>query len=166
MHRGDPRSRVQYSPVDLQALELFVASDDVSGRPRLLSSNDNPIGFTSPMNEIFTWDSIHMDGSFRHAMASSTRRARVREVLPQLYLGRFATGLSNTMTDVPGVLVSTHSIHNSPSLPGSVVHTGVTVVRNFRENIRLSFSRTPHLSLWKEVWHDFGPVAIPEGLDV
>lgn len=61
-------------------------------------------------------------------MASSTKRARVREVLRELHLGRFPTGSSNTLTDVPGVLVSTHSIHSSQSSPRSVVNTGVTVI--------------------------------------
>ncbi|RCI10079.1 hypothetical protein L249_8567 [Ophiocordyceps polyrhachis-furcata BCC 54312] len=50
-------------------------------------------------------------------------RGRVREVLPQLYLGRFSTGTLNSITDVPGVLAHTQSLQ-----PDRDVNTGVTVI--------------------------------------
>jgi hypothetical protein len=59
-------------------------------------------------------------------------RARVRSVLPKLFLGHYAPGPLNSLTDVPGVLVSTQSIRlpKMASVDGKVVHhevnTGVT----------------------------------------
>ncbi|RDA92420.1 hypothetical protein CP533_4706 [Ophiocordyceps camponoti-saundersi (nom. inval.)] len=50
-------------------------------------------------------------------------RGRAREVLPQLYLGKFSTGTLNSITDVPGVLAHTQSLQ-----PDSDVNTGVTVI--------------------------------------
>ncbi|OAQ74144.1 peptidase family T4 protein [Pochonia chlamydosporia 170] len=53
-----------------------------------------------------------------------TRRARIRDVLPQLTLGKWATGPLNSITDVPGVLVHTESIHTDDKN----VNTGVTTI--------------------------------------
>jgi D-aminopeptidase len=50
-------------------------------------------------------------------------RDRIRNLLPNLYLGRWPTGQLNSITDVPGVLVHTQSIE-----PDSDVHTGVTTI--------------------------------------
>ncbi|PHH63051.1 hypothetical protein CDD80_1295 [Ophiocordyceps camponoti-rufipedis] len=50
-------------------------------------------------------------------------RGRVRDVLPQLYLGKFPTGPLNSITDVPGVLAHTQSVQ-----PDSQVNTGVTTI--------------------------------------
>ena len=50
-------------------------------------------------------------------------RARIREVLPQLDLGRWPPGRHNSITDVPGVLVNTQSIQ-----PDEQVNTGVTTI--------------------------------------
>jgi len=61
-------------------------------------------------------------------------RCRIRELLPELYLGRFPPGRLNSLTDVPGVLVHTESIHAAPSGKVDVVNTGVTTIlprRNF-----------------------------------
>lgn len=59
-------------------------------------------------------------------------RARVRDVLPDLFLGFHPTGKLNSITDVPGVLVSTQSIHrpegHNPAKPSSVINTGVTTI--------------------------------------
>lgn len=59
-------------------------------------------------------------------------RARVRDVLPDLFLGFHPTGRLNSITDVPGVLVSTQSIHrpegHNPAKPASVINTGVTTI--------------------------------------
>ena len=67
--------------------------------------------------------------------ASSPRdRARVRSVLPKLFLGSYPPGPLNSLTDVPGVLVSTQSIRlpKTRSVDGKVVHhevnTGVTTI--------------------------------------
>lgn len=56
-------------------------------------------------------------------MASSTSRARIREVLPNIRLGRWAPGKLNSITDVPGVLVHTESIQ-----PEQGINTGVTTI--------------------------------------
>ncbi|KIL88126.1 hypothetical protein FAVG1_08203 [Fusarium avenaceum] len=52
-----------------------------------------------------------------------SRRVRVRELLPELYLGKWKPGRLNSITDVPGVLVHTESIQ-----PDQDVNTGVTTV--------------------------------------
>ena len=65
---------------------------------------------------------------------SSSSRARVRSVLPNLFLGNYPPGPLNSLTDVPGVLVSTQSIRlpKTESVHGDVVHhevnTGVTTI--------------------------------------
>jgi D-aminopeptidase len=61
----------------------------------------------------------------------SSARQRVRELLPSVYLGRYETGPTNSLTDVEGVLVSTQSIHESPKYPdapASAINTGVTTI--------------------------------------
>ncbi|KIX95214.1 uncharacterized protein Z520_09130 [Fonsecaea multimorphosa CBS 102226] len=50
-------------------------------------------------------------------------RGRIRDIIPQLYLGRWIPGALNSITDVPGVLVHTPSIE-----PDNDVHTGVTTI--------------------------------------
>ncbi|KAK2594680.1 hypothetical protein QQS21_007589 [Conoideocrella luteorostrata] len=56
-------------------------------------------------------------------MAAPSRRARIREVLPQLSLGKWPPGPLNSITDVPGVLVHTESIHADQN-----VNTGITTI--------------------------------------
>ena len=63
--------------------------------------------------------------------SSSTPRQRVRDLLPTVYLGRYKPGPKNSLTDVPGVLVSTQSIHASPNYPDAkpgLINTGVTTI--------------------------------------
>ncbi|KAK1834996.1 peptidase family S58-domain-containing protein [Podospora conica] len=57
------------------------------------------------------------------------KRMRIRALLPRLPLGRFPPGPFNSLTDVPSVLVHTHSIHlpASPSGAGAV-NTGLTTI--------------------------------------
>ncbi|SPO06286.1 related to aminopeptidase [Cephalotrichum gorgonifer] len=55
---------------------------------------------------------------------SSAPRARIRDVLPGLDLGTHPTGPLNALTDVPGVLVHTQSIHQNDG----AVNTGVTTI--------------------------------------
>lgn len=59
-------------------------------------------------------------------------RARVRDVLPNLFLGFHPTGKLNSITDVSGVLVSTQSINRpegyNPEKPVSAINTGVTTI--------------------------------------
>lgn len=52
-----------------------------------------------------------------------SHRMRLRDILPQLHLGKWSTGPLNSITDVPGVLVHTESIH-----PDADVNTGVTTI--------------------------------------
>ena len=52
-----------------------------------------------------------------------SKRGRVRDILPKLYLGRWSPGPLNSITDVPGVLVHTQSIQ-----PDQEVNTGVTTI--------------------------------------
>lgn len=54
---------------------------------------------------------------------SESGRGRIRDIIPQLYLGRWTPGALNSITDVPGVLVHTQSIE-----PDDDVHTGVTTI--------------------------------------
>lgn len=61
-------------------------------------------------------------------MTSKLAPQRIRELLPDLHLGRFTRAASNTLTDIPGVLVSTHQINKSLQHPKKVVNTGVTVI--------------------------------------
>src|SRR5690348_6202946 len=58
-------------------------------------------------------------------MAGTDKRGRdrIRNILPDIYLGRWPTGRLNSITDVPGVLVHTQSIE-----PDDHVHTGVTTI--------------------------------------
>lgn len=58
-----------------------------------------------------------------------TKRLRIRALLPTLPLGRLPPGPLNSLTDVPSVLVHTHSIHLPPSPSGGgAVNTGVTTI--------------------------------------
>ncbi|KAH6621756.1 peptidase family S58-domain-containing protein [Boeremia exigua] len=62
---------------------------------------------------------------------SSSSRPRVRELLPTVYLGRYEPGPKNSLTDVAGVLVSTQSVHESPTYPDAPagsINTGVTTI--------------------------------------
>jgi D-aminopeptidase len=52
-----------------------------------------------------------------------TQRGRIRDVIPNLQIGRWSPGKLNSITDVPGVLVHTQSIHE-----GQDVNTGVTTI--------------------------------------
>ena len=62
-------------------------------------------------------------------MPSSTHpkkqtRARIRDVIPNIRIGNYSPGLLNALTDVPGVLVNTQSIHRE----NGQVNTGVTTI--------------------------------------
>lgn len=52
-----------------------------------------------------------------------SKRLRIRELLPELFLGNWKPGRLNSITDVPGVLVHTESIQ-----PDQDVNTGVTTI--------------------------------------
>ncbi|KAJ7660260.1 peptidase family T4 protein [Mycena polygramma] len=58
----------------------------------------------------------------------SSPRCRLREFLPNLYLGRFQPGPKNSITDVDGVLCHTESIILPPSSAHGPVNTGVTTI--------------------------------------
>jgi D-aminopeptidase len=56
-------------------------------------------------------------------------RMRIRELLPNLQIGRHPTGPLNSLTDVPGVLVHTESIILPDNLPHHhAINTGVTTI--------------------------------------
>jgi D-aminopeptidase len=73
---------------------------------------------------------------------SHTRRQRIRELFPQIKIGRYTPGSKNSITDIPGILVSTQSLHkpntDTPQpIPGHenqnletqhAINTGVTVI--------------------------------------
>ncbi|KAL7911368.1 DmpA/ArgJ-like protein [Trichoderma velutinum] len=63
-------------------------------------------------------------------MSQSPPRQRIRQLIPQLRLGKWPTGPLNSITDVPGVLAHTESIHNPPGSEekSSDINTGVTVI--------------------------------------
>lgn len=56
--------------------------------------------------------------------AASPPRVRLRELIPSIKIGTWPTGPKNGITDVPGVLVSTISIHGEDGN----VNTGVTTI--------------------------------------
>lgn len=56
------------------------------------------------------------------------RRCRIRELLPNLYLGRHPTGPKNSLTDVPGVLCHTQSIVKPATDAHGAINTGVTTI--------------------------------------
>ncbi|PSN71927.1 DmpA/ArgJ-like protein [Corynespora cassiicola Philippines] len=63
--------------------------------------------------------------------SSASPRQRVRQLLPKVHLGRYTPGPKNSLTDVPGVLVSTQSIHSSPlypDAPSKSINTGITTI--------------------------------------
>ena len=68
------------------------------------------------------------------ASAGQDTRQRLRDLLPSLKLGRYRTGKLNSITDVPGVLVHTESIHRPNSVDEKTgekkhaINTGVTVI--------------------------------------
>jgi len=61
-------------------------------------------------------------------VTSPASRRRVRDVLPYLYLGPFVPGTLNSITDVPGVLVSTQSIILPKTDTHHEINTGVTTI--------------------------------------
>ncbi|KAJ7246739.1 peptidase family T4 protein [Mycena rebaudengoi] len=58
----------------------------------------------------------------------SSLRCRLRDLLPDLYLGRFPPGPKNSITDVDGVLAHTESIIAPPSPTHGPINTGVTTI--------------------------------------
>ena len=60
--------------------------------------------------------------------SSSSQRRRVRDLFPNLSFGKYATGALNSLTDVPGVLVSTKSVRLPKTEEHDVVNTGVTCI--------------------------------------
>ncbi|KAJ3007173.1 hypothetical protein HKX48_009276 [Thoreauomyces humboldtii] len=63
-----------------------------------------------------------------HDTSLKTKRAPLREILPNLVLGRWPTGPLNSITDVPGVLVHTQSIRLPKTGEHHEVNTGVTTI--------------------------------------
>ncbi|KAJ6546677.1 peptidase family T4 protein [Mycena vulgaris] len=61
-------------------------------------------------------------------MHSFEARCRLRDLLPDLYLGRFPPGPKNSLTDVAGVLCHTESIILPASSAHGPVNTGVTTI--------------------------------------
>lgn len=63
-------------------------------------------------------------------MSHSPPRQRIRQLIPQLRLGKWPTGPLNSITDVPGVLTHAQSIHNPPGSEEESpdINTGVTVI--------------------------------------
>ncbi|CAK7231349.1 hypothetical protein SEUCBS140593_007895 [Sporothrix eucalyptigena] len=56
--------------------------------------------------------------------STTTPRQRLRDLVPDIYLGVWPTGPKNSLTDVPGVLVHTQELHDDDR----GVHTGVTTI--------------------------------------
>jgi len=59
---------------------------------------------------------------------SGSGRKRLRQLLPEVYLGKYAPGPKNSLTDVPGVLAHTQSIHEAPGIAAGSINTGVTTI--------------------------------------
>lgn len=62
------------------------------------------------------------------AAAKLARRKRIRELFPNLSLGFYPPGPLNSLTDVPGVLVSTQSIVEPRTDEHHEINTGVTCI--------------------------------------
>ncbi|KAG0055833.1 hypothetical protein BGZ83_007266 [Gryganskiella cystojenkinii] len=60
--------------------------------------------------------------------STSSKRMRIRDLLPKIHIGRHPTGPQNSITDVPGVLVSTQSIRLAASETHKEVNTGLTTI--------------------------------------
>lgn len=58
----------------------------------------------------------------------SSKRDRIRNVLPDLHLGYWYPGPKNSITDVPGVLVHTESTQIPQSSTKGAVNTGLTTI--------------------------------------
>ena len=75
-----------------------------------------------------------MASSAPNSTVTPGNRSRFRDLLPSVQLGRYPTGPLNSLTDVPGVLAHTESIHRpngvdaSTGKPIHAVNTGVTVI--------------------------------------
>ena len=65
-----------------------------------------------------------MTSSTTPTASCSSSRARIRELVPRIYLGTWAPGPKNGLTDVRGVRVHTQSIHSH----NGNVNTGVTTI--------------------------------------
>ena len=57
-------------------------------------------------------------------------RGRIRDIIPNIIIGRYPTGALNSLTDVPGVLVHTESLCRTTP---TIVNTGVTTILPRRE---------------------------------
>ena len=55
-------------------------------------------------------------------------RGRVREILPDIYLGRFPTSQHNSLTDVSGVLVNTQEVRSENIGRKHAINTGITTI--------------------------------------
>ncbi|KAE9991820.1 hypothetical protein EG327_010922 [Venturia inaequalis] len=63
------------------------------------------------------------------AQSAGSNRKRLRELIPDVYLGKYATGTKNSLTDVSGVLAHTQSIHDGPAgTKAGSINTGVTTI--------------------------------------
>jgi D-aminopeptidase len=62
------------------------------------------------------------------AQSGGSGRKRLRQLIPEVYLGKYATGTKNSLTDVPGVLAHTQSIHKGSGVKAGSINTGVTTI--------------------------------------
>ncbi|KIW05187.1 uncharacterized protein PV09_03735 [Verruconis gallopava] len=62
------------------------------------------------------------------AAPHSSRKKRLRQLLPELYLGKYTTGPGNSLTDVPGVLAHTQEIRSAEGCPDGSINTGITTI--------------------------------------
>jgi D-aminopeptidase len=71
-----------------------------------------------------------LDMTLQFSQSQAIPRQRIRQLIPNLRLGKWPTGPLNSITDVPGVLAHTESIHSSPGSKetSSDINTGVTVI--------------------------------------
>lgn len=56
------------------------------------------------------------------------QRSRIRDYIPKVNLGKWPVGPLNSITDVPGVLVHTRSIHSPTGGDDTSTNTGVTTI--------------------------------------
>jgi D-aminopeptidase len=85
----------------------------------------------NPVKRIANVDSSVLSFEIKKLNSSSvgmSTRSRIRDRFPTLHLGDYPPGPLNSLTDVPGVLVHTKSIHEADGAALGCVNTGVTTI--------------------------------------
>ncbi|KAJ2971799.1 hypothetical protein NQ176_g7520 [Zarea fungicola] len=90
----------------------------------LALNQDHSLNFESLAVVTHPMVSVYYGGLMQRSTSSNSPRARLRDIVPSVFLGSWSPGPKNGITDVPGVRVHMQSIH---SHDGNV-NTGVTTI--------------------------------------